>query len=58
MNLLKHRRFKYDVAIRTVRWYCKYGISYRELEEMFREFGVQVDRSTIYCWVQKYALVM
>ena len=38
-----------------VRWYCKYGISYRDLEEMMMEQGVEVDHSTLYLWVQRYA---
>ncbi|WP_407249782.1 hypothetical protein [Klebsiella pneumoniae] len=33
----------------------KYGISYRELQEMLAERGVNVDHSTIYRWVQRYA---
>lgn len=55
MDLFKHRHFKYDIIIWAVRWYCKYGISYRELEEMLEERGVDVDHSTIYRWVQYYA---
>jgi transposase-like protein len=31
-----------------VRWYCKYGISYRDLAEMMQERGVEVDPSTIF----------
>ncbi|MBK0307096.1 IS6 family transposase, partial [Salmonella enterica subsp. enterica serovar Infantis] len=31
----------------------KYGISYRELQEMLAERGVNVDHSTIYRWVQR-----
>jgi IS6 family transposase len=31
-----------------VRWYCKYGISYRDLAEMMEESGVAVDPSTIF----------
>jgi IS6 family transposase len=38
-----------------VRWYCRYGVSYRDLEEMFTERGVPVDHTTIYRWVQRYA---
>jgi IS6 family transposase len=38
-----------------VRWYCRYSISYRELEEMLGERGVTVDHTTIYRWVQRYA---
>lgn len=55
MNIFKHRHFKYDIIIWAVRWYCKYGISYRDLEEMLMERGVEVDHSTIYRWVQYYA---
>ena len=36
-------------------WYCRYGVSYRDLEEMMTERGVPVDHTTIYRWVQKYA---
>ncbi len=39
----------------AVRWYCRYGISYRDLEHMMSERGVSVDHSTIYRWVQRYA---
>jgi transposase, IS6 family len=38
-----------------VRWYCKYGISYRDLAEMMSERGVSVNPSTIFRWVQRYA---
>ncbi|WP_341790969.1 IS6 family transposase [Rickettsia endosymbiont of Gonocerus acuteangulatus] len=55
MNFFKRRHFKYDIIIWAVRWYCKYGISYRDLEEMLEERGVEVDHSTIYRWVQYYA---
>ncbi|BEG55995.1 hypothetical protein VEV11M_43880 (plasmid) [Escherichia coli] len=40
-------------SFRAVRWYCKYGISYRELQEMLAERGVNVDHSTIYRWFLK-----
>nr|QIQ12489.1 Mobile element protein [Klebsiella pneumoniae] len=43
------------IILWAVRWYCKYGISYRELQEMLAERGVNVDHSTIYRWVQRYA---
>ncbi len=55
MNLFKGRHFKYEIIIWAVRWYCKYGISYRDLEEMAVERGLQLDHSTIYRWVQYYA---
>ncbi len=55
MNLFKHRHFTNDIIIWAVRWYCKYGISYRELEEMLEERGVEIDHSTINRWVIFYA---
>jgi IS6 family transposase len=51
----KGRHFQRDIILWAVRWYCKYGISYRELQEMLAERGVNVDHSTIYRWVQRYA---
>ncbi len=55
MNIFKYRHFKFEIIIWAVRWYCKYGISYRELEEMMEERGVEIDHTTIYRWVQYYA---
>ena len=40
-----------DIILWTVRWCCKYGISYRE---MLAGRGVNVAHSTIYRWVQRY----
>jgi hypothetical protein len=36
----------------AVHWYCRYGISYRDLEQMMAERGVRVDHAAIYHWVQ------
>lgn len=38
-----------------MRWYCKYGISYRDLAEMMQQRGVAVDHTTIFRRVQRYA---
>ena len=38
-----------------VRWYLRYSLSYRDLEEMMIERGLSVDHKTIYRWVQDYA---
>ncbi|ANK07140.1 Transposase (plasmid) [Escherichia coli O25b:H4] len=45
MNPFKGRHFQRDIILWAVRWYCKYGISYRELQEMLAERGVNVDHS-------------
>ena len=55
MSDFKWRHFEGAVILWAVRWYCKYRISYRNLEEMLEERGVDVDHSTIYRWVQRYA---
>ncbi len=51
----KWRHFHGEVIMQGVRWYCRYGISYRDLEEMMAERGVVVDHTTVYRWVQDYA---
>ena len=54
----KWRHFRGEMILGCVRWYCKYGISYRELEEMMVECGVAVDHTTLYRWMQRYAPAM
>ena len=39
----------------NVRWYLRYSLSYRDLEKMMLERGVEVDHTTIYRWVQAYS---
>ncbi|ARB92655.1 IS6 family transposase [Legionella longbeachae] len=51
----KWRHFHGEVILQCVRWYCKYGISYRDLEEMMSERGFEIDHTTLYRWVQHYA---
>jgi hypothetical protein len=43
MNPFHGRHFQGEIILWAVRWYCKYGISYRELQEMLAERGVNVD---------------
>ena len=53
--MFKRRRFPVAIILVCLRWYCKYGISYRDLAEMMQERGVEVDPSTIMRWVHRYA---
>ena len=46
----KGRHFEGEIVLWAVRWYCRYGISYRDLEQMMGERGVKVDHSTSYGW--------
>jgi transposase-like protein len=54
LSLFKRRRFPAEIILLCVCWYCKYGISYRDLAEMMSERGVSVHPSTIFRWVQRY----
>jgi len=54
-SLFKWRHFQSEIIWLNVRWYCRYPLSYRNLEEMMAERGVNVDHSTINRWVLKYA---
>ena len=38
-----------------VHWYLRYSLSYREVQELLAERGINVDHSTIWRWVQRYA---
>jgi len=42
------------VILLAVRWYLRYGLSYRDVEELLAERGVEVDHVTIYRWVQRF----
>jgi transposase-like protein len=54
LSLFKRHRFPVNIILLCVRWYCKYGISYRDLAEMMSERVVSVNPSTIFRWVQRY----
>src|SRR5438046_385798 len=47
-------RFPPDVIVLAVRWYLRYGLSYRDVEELLLERGVEVDHVTVYRWVQRF----
>src|SRR5512144_3119009 len=47
-------RCEKDLILLGVRWYLAYPLSYRNLEEMMAERGVEVDHATLYRWVQKF----
>jgi len=40
-------RFLPEVIMLAVRWYLRYGLSYRDVEELLAERGVEVDRSNL-----------
>jgi transposase-like protein len=44
-----------EVITLAVRWYLRFGLSYRDVEELLAERGVEVDHVTVYRWVQRFA---
>jgi transposase, IS6 family len=54
-SLFKWRHFQADIILCAVRWYLRYALSYRDVEELLRERGVWADHTTVFRWVQRYA---
>jgi hypothetical protein len=48
-------RFPAEVILWAVRWYLQFPVSYRDLELMLADRGVEVDHTTMYRWVQRFA---
>ena len=47
-------RFPPEVISIAVRWYLRYGLSYRDVEELLAERGITVGHVTVYRWVQRF----
>src|SRR5512132_2284961 len=47
-------RFPPDVIVLAVRWYLRFGLSYRDVVELLAERGIEVDHVTIYRWVLRF----
>lgn len=54
-NDFKWRHFAPDIILQCLRWYLRYPLSYRNLEEIVAERGLEVDHTTIYRWIQHYS---
>ena len=53
--MFKGCHFPTPVILTCIRWYLRYKLSCRDLEEMLAERGVSVDHATINRWVQKFS---
>jgi IS6 family transposase len=51
-SAFKGFRFPPEIIVLAVRWYLRYGLSYRDLEELLAERGIEVDHVTVFRWVQ------
>jgi transposase-like protein len=46
-------RFPREVIVLAVRWYLRFGLSYRDVEELLADRGIEVDHVTVHRWVQR-----
>lgn len=53
--IFKWRHFEPHIILCSVRWYLRFSLSYRDVQELLTERGVEVDHSTIWRWVQRFA---
>jgi len=51
-------RFPPEVILLAVRWYLRYGLSYRDVEELLAKQGIEVDHVTINRWVQRFTPIL
>jgi transposase-like protein len=47
-------RFLPEIIVLAVRWYFRFGLSYRDVEELLAERGIEVDHVTVLRWVQRF----
>ena len=47
-------RYPPEMILVAVRWYLRYALSYRDVEELVAERGIEVDHVTVYRWVQRF----
>jgi len=52
--MFRKRQFEPMIIVTCVRWYCRFSLSLRDLEELIAERGLAVDHTTIWRWVQRY----
>jgi len=53
--LFKWRHFEPEIIVCAVRWYLRFSLSYRDVEELLMERGLPADHTSVWRWVQRYA---
>src|SRR5215469_1136435 len=53
-KVFQKRQFEPDVIVTCVRWYFRFSLSLRDVEELMAERGLSVDHTTIWRWTQLY----
>src|SRR3984893_8775709 len=54
-TIFKWRQTEPALILCAVRWYLRYSLSLRDVEELLEERGVRADHTTVWRWVQRYA---
>jgi hypothetical protein len=52
--IFKWRQTAPELILCAVRWYLRYSLSLRDVEELFAERGLEADHTTVWRWVQRY----
>jgi IS6 family transposase len=52
--IFKWRQTESGLILCAVRWYLRYSLSLRDVEELLEERGLNVDHTTVWRWVQYY----
>jgi transposase, IS6 family len=50
--------FPREVIVLALRWYLRFGLSYRDVEELLAKRGIELDNVTIYRWVQRFTRLL
>ncbi len=56
--LFRGRHFEDQIVLLCVRWYLRYSLSYRDVQELMAERGLSLDHTTIWRWVKRYAPIL
>ena len=57
-SAFKGFRFPPEIIVLALRWYLRYGLSYRDVEELLAERGIEVDHVTMYRWIQRFTSLL
>jgi transposase-like protein len=55
LALFHKRQFAAEIIVTCVRWYLRFALSLRDVEEMMAERGRSVDHRTVWRWTLRYA---
>src|ERR1700682_3045245 len=52
--IFKWRQTEPVLILSAVRWYLRYSLSLRDVEELLKERGLEADHTTVWRWLQRY----